>query len=253
VSADHLNQLWREARRIADLGFKVVLCAVRSKRPLTTHGVHDASADPATIDSWCSRWPDANLAIALGPLHVVADIDNEPALIEALETRGLDMPTVFPATATVATPRGTHFHYTVAASSGLHNAVAALPGLDVKTAGGYALIPPSVGADGTPYTWVRQLEEIAPAGDRFLALLRASGGPRQRAPAWDTFVYKRYGVGERNAKLTSLTGYLLAKRIDPIVVLQLVRSFNTTNCVPPLDDSEVVRIWQSISRLHTRR
>src|SRR5664280_1088185 len=101
-------------------------------------------------------------------------------------------------------------HYRVASGVGLQNAVAALPGLDIKTTGGYVLIPPSVGADGTPYSWIRPLEQMAPASDQFLALARASGGPRQRSPAaWDAFVFRRYGPGERNAKLASLTGYLL--------------------------------------------
>jgi len=45
------------------------------KRPLTDHGVKDATTDEATIRGWWARWPDANIGIATGHGLVVIDVD----------------------------------------------------------------------------------------------------------------------------------------------------------------------------------
>lgn len=52
-------------------------CAPGGKRPLSTHGFQDASADPAIIGSWRRRWPEANIGIPTGAASgvVVVDVD----------------------------------------------------------------------------------------------------------------------------------------------------------------------------------
>ena len=58
--------------------------------------------------------------------------------------------------------------------------------------------------------------------------------------------------GERNATLASLTGHLLWRGVDPEVALELMLAWNRTRCRPPLSDEEVVRVVESIVRLHGR-
>ena len=47
--------------------------------------------------------------------------------------------------------------------------------------------------------------------------------------------------GERNTEICRLSGHLLARRVDPLVVLELMQAFNATRCSPPLPDEEVTR------------
>lgn len=66
----------------------------RRKQPLTPSGVHDAEIDPAIIDKWWHRWPDALVGLPTGRRAglVVLDIDvKDPRAngFDALEALGL--------------------------------------------------------------------------------------------------------------------------------------------------------------------
>src|ERR1700757_5358679 len=58
-------------------GWAVFPTAPGAKRPLTAHGVKDATTDPVAILAWWSKWPDANVGIATGAASnlVVFDVD----------------------------------------------------------------------------------------------------------------------------------------------------------------------------------
>src|SRR5690349_18840931 len=61
-------------------------CAKPGKHPLSRHGLKDASTDPAVIERWWSRWPDANVGIRTGSASglLVVDIDGR-AGVEAMQ------------------------------------------------------------------------------------------------------------------------------------------------------------------------
>ena len=47
-----------------------------AKKPLTARGFLDASSDPKMVQTWHSRWPDANWAISTGAANLaVIDLD----------------------------------------------------------------------------------------------------------------------------------------------------------------------------------
>jgi hypothetical protein len=111
------------------------------KRPLTEHGLSDATRDPAQIRSWHARWPRMLVAIATGEASgiVVLDVDG-PEGFDSLEN--LAGP-AHPRTPTDHTPRGGchllfrwpgHFVKTIAGKLG--------PGLDVRGDGGSCIMSP---------------------------------------------------------------------------------------------------------------
>jgi hypothetical protein len=53
--------------------------------------------------------------------------------------------------------------------------------------------------------------------------------------------------GERNASAARLAGYLLRRRVDAVVALELLQSWNATRCTPPLPENEVAKIVDSIA------
>ncbi len=119
------------------------------KHPRTRRGVADATADPAQVRKWWERWPEANIGIATGNGLVVLDVDGPQG---RAAIRGLHVPL----TVTAQSGRdGGGYHVYLRASAGVRlvNRSGALPGVDLKTDGGYVVAPPSMHATGRRYTW----------------------------------------------------------------------------------------------------
>lgn len=68
-------ELAAAAETYAAAGVPVFPCAPGGKRPLTTHGFHDATTDPEQIITWWSRYPAANIGIPTGRVVDVLDVD----------------------------------------------------------------------------------------------------------------------------------------------------------------------------------
>lgn len=135
-----------DALQYASAGWKV-LPVGEDKRPLTSHGVHDATTDLDWIRN--RRWPA--IATPTGDGLLVIDIDPR----NGGEFRGW-----MPSTRCVRTQSGGyHLHYRIdrdiKSRANLFG-----PGIDSKSAGGYVLVPPSPG-----YTWKNQLEPTPISAD----------------------------------------------------------------------------------------
>lgn len=130
------------ALELAARGWPVLPAEPFGKRPVTRHGVKDASVDPDRIRAWFRRWPDANLAVACGhPGPQVLDID-DPIAARAIAAE-LDG---YPA---VATARGRHIYM-----GGTAAGTVALPYGEIRGRGSYVLCPPSIHPSGREYVWL---------------------------------------------------------------------------------------------------
>lgn len=143
----------------AALGWRCFPCSPANKRPLVEHGLKAATTDPDQIRTWWDRWPKAMIGVACGPESgiVVVDLDvdagkgldGEKALSRLLAGK------VIPPTLSQHTPRGGRhliFHYPH--DETIRNSASKLgPGIDVRGAGGYIIVAPSVNADGGRYEW----------------------------------------------------------------------------------------------------
>lgn len=69
---------------------------------------------------------------------------------------------------------------------------------------------------------------------------------------WRGLLRESVQEGERNNTVASITGHLLWHGVDPDGALELMLCWNRIRCRPPLDDVEVARTVQSITRLHDR-
>lgn len=144
------------ALKYARHGWRVFPLVPDGKTPLARlapHGVNDATTDAATIRKWFAAEPTANLGIACGVGDCgpyVVDVDapngghkNDGA--DSLAAAGIDLPP----TLTATTPNGgRHFYYglvTPPRADQLRNCanVNGLAGVDIRTAGGYVVAPPS--------------------------------------------------------------------------------------------------------------
>ncbi|MBK9386051.1 MAG: bifunctional DNA primase/polymerase [Planctomycetes bacterium] len=154
----------------AEQGIKVFPCGGEDgKKPLTKHGFLDATTDERQIRAWWTDHPNASIGSPRDEHRWVADIDGDEGERSLAEIVG-DTP-IF--TAQVRTGRGRHLYF---CGPGPRTGTKLRPGIDVRSVGGYVILPPSRHvATGRRYEWVVPLSEIceAPA-----ALIEALGGIR---------------------------------------------------------------------------
>ena len=142
------------------LGWAVLPC--RGKRPLTGHGVHDASRDIETIARWWREHPDANIGVACGTTSGidVVDVDGDAGratLAEVEVTRG-----PLPATPRQVTGSGgLHLIFAYDPARPIGNRVRGLPGIDTRSAGGYVVVSPSIHPETRQlYRWDPELHPL---------------------------------------------------------------------------------------------
>jgi hypothetical protein len=145
-------------------------CRSPGKHPLTAHGATEASADEMTIRGWWSKWPTANIGLAMGDAGCVAlDVDTRnlghlswDALIQANGA--------LPETPTQRSGNGWHYLVRIDAEAVKRCRGKLAQGIDVK-ANGYIVAEPSIHHSGRRYAWDDGLDLLA-------------GFTPARAPVW---------------------------------------------------------------------
>jgi hypothetical protein len=155
-------------------------CDRPAKHPLVHHGIHDATTDPARLERWWQRWPEANLGLATGIVFDALDVDS-PAGLAALRqlARTVDLRLPGPL---VATGGGGWHHWF--APTGLGNRPPrGLSHVDWRGKGGCVLAPPSRHASGRPYRWLRGLDQapLPEVPTALRTLLQPQAPPPDRA------------------------------------------------------------------------
>jgi hypothetical protein len=157
-----------------------------SKVPLKgTHGHLDATVSESQIESWFGPAARRGLCVGLacGDL-IVLDADGPGGLAELV---GLSRPHGgLPVTLVAKTSRGFHFYYAKPQAAGElrtlngHRAARGDDGLDIKAAGGYVVLPPSINRrTGVAYRWIDAAVPIAPLPPWLEEHIRARGGTRR--------------------------------------------------------------------------
>ena len=123
------------------------------KAPATSSGYLDATSDTASVTRWWLSNARYNIGYALPEDIFVVDVDPR---------NGGEIPPNLPKTLTCLTGGGGyHYYYHYRGNNPLRKTIA--PGVDIKTKGGYVLLPPSI-TTGT-YTWEDPTVPIAEAPD----------------------------------------------------------------------------------------
>lgn len=232
----------------ADLGYPVFPCAPDQKRPLTEHGLLDATTDPEQIERWWTQHPSANVAIRTDGL-VAIDLDGSQ---NAWMADAPDKLVELGVAAVSLTPRGgKHFIFRQPASKGWRSSTGRLaPRVDTRADGGYILVAPSV-VGGKPYRWAEgRLLDVArdhlPAPPEWLASaldeIAAPGGaqPASAPPS--------IPVGQRNNALARLAGTMRRAGMSGVEIRAALDRVNLERCSPPLSAFEIAHIAESISR-----
>ena len=121
-------------------------CEPGGKAPLTYNGFWDATTDSRRIATWWGRWPGANIGVPTGESSglLVLDVDPRDGGRESLVELGRAAGPL-PETSRARTGGGgVHVFFRYPSGEEVRNSTGRLgPGLDVRGAGGYVVVPPS--------------------------------------------------------------------------------------------------------------
>lgn len=273
------DALTNEVLRLGHLGFFLIplhapvgtgcscghaTCGSAAKHPRTPRGSKDATRDPESLQVMFGQlYRNSNVGIATGERAglIVLDVDprhgGDRSLME-LEAKHGELPL----TPTCATGGGgLHIYFRHPGGTIKNSAGKIGPGLDVRGEGGYVVAPPSFHALGPQYTWITcRRPELVPlafppawliedmrSGNDFAKAVVSRARARR-------LVKEGVGEGERNVAVTQITGHLLRHRVDPFIALDLMLAWNIARNTPPLDETEVREIVESIAgrELHRR-
>lgn len=232
-----------------EIGFSVFPLQQRGKRPLTRHGVNDATKDPGTIRQWWSRWPCANVGLAVPAGLIVLDLDSDEAL-QRIRAEDLTLPTTVSAT----TGRGRHLWYSTGRAT-VSNRVELFQGVDVRAKGGYVVAPPSIHPSGTEYRWVVPLKPSAISEGPEWLLQRISERTAKAgssSDAWHQKIATPVLEGRRNQTLAEVAG-LLFRKLPATEAAELAYCWAQVRMDPPLPDREIQRTLDSIAGREYRR
>lgn len=238
-------------------GWSVIPIQPGGKRPLAAWLEFQLRhPSPQEIDRWFRRWSDANVAIVTGQISalVVLDIDVRHGGAESL-ARLEQANGPLPRTLEALTGGGGRHLYFVHPGGLLRNRTGIEPGIDLRGDGGYVVAPPSLHPSGRRYQWAHGPSDVPLAQMPAWLLVRPLPGAEKTGHPlahWRQLVREGVAEGERNNSVASLAGHLLWHGVDPTVALDLLLCWNRTRCRPPLQDDEVARTVESITRLHLR-
>ncbi|MDA8021140.1 MAG: bifunctional DNA primase/polymerase [Thermoanaerobaculia bacterium] len=243
------DKLAQAALGYAESGYEVLPLVGRGKRPLTRHGVKDATTNVDQIRSWWARRPRANIGLAVPPGYLVLDLDNSEAL-HRLRAQDLSLPT----TATAATGRGQHLWYATGETL-VRNRASLFPDVDIRAPGGYVVAPPSIHPNGGAYRWIVPLEPdaVTECPEWLLDLLdenRSSSfapKPQQRQS-----LAAQVPQGRRNDTLARVAGFLF-RRLPAAEAAELAYCWAQVKLRPPLPEAEILRTINSIAGCELRR
>ncbi|MDU7706304.1 MAG: bifunctional DNA primase/polymerase [Clostridium sp.] len=232
------------ALKYADIGLAVFPLKPKDKRPATENGCKAATTDSRQIETWWSRWPNANIGIATGSVSgglVVIDLDvDKDKGINGYESLAIWQKEngELPETWTSITGRG-GYHYIYIDGATNRNRAGLYDGIDIRGEGGYIVAPPSIHPNGRQYEWEQGPGdcEIAQADNRVMNFLMGPVPER-----WEKQTFQEpemIPAGERTSTMIRLSGSLKAKGLDDEAIKAAVRAENEKKCIPPLTDQEL--------------
>jgi hypothetical protein len=149
-----------------------------------------------------------------------------------------------PETLESKTGRGRQLFFATAGAEVRNSAGKLRLGLDVRSAGGYVVLPPSVHPNGSFYEWIRKVPPaLLPAW-----LLAELTAPEARPAGNGEPSHEPIPQGQRNSTLTSLAGTMRRRGLSQKAIEAALLEENRARCQPPLPEADVRRIAGSVGR-----
>lgn len=209
-------------------------CGKAGKHPRLTGWQDEATTDPTLIRQWFQQYPNANVGVYTKDLFVL-DVDprndGDGALRDFVDAEG-----PLPSTLTVETGgSGTHYYFKRPKGNQRYKSKIC-NGLDIKTGEQYVVGVGSKHLTGNVYRIIDD-SPIADAPDWLVRLASKDDSTPSRPN-----VSRSIPDGTRNQDLFEIGSAMRGRGEEYASILAELRRVNASQCVPPLDDAEVVKI-----------
>lgn len=226
-----------------NIGWVVMPIRSNSKIPVIKSWSQITSNDE-TMDKFDD---DSNLGVVMGAASGIICIDVDVKAVDGVATlKGLEQQYgKLPETVMSETPSG-GIHYYFKYHEGIRNRKKVGPGIDIQADGTQTLEYPSV-IDGEYYEWVYDPfeNEVSELPQTWLDFLCEKGDGIKLAEA-PFEAPTEVQEGSRNNTIAAYVGSMLGKKLKKDTVLRKAKKYNEESCDPPLDDSEVEQIVDSM-------
>ncbi len=189
------NVLGLQAEEYARNGWYVFPLRPRDKRPLTANGLDAATTNIDTIRRWWAKTPDANIGLNCGKSGLaVVDLDKHEKFDGLQEWDALTARQhISPHTSTSLTGGGgKHLLFKIPECVEIKSSVGRLaPGIDIRAAGGYIVLPPSIHPSGKAYEWADESTKIEQLPAAVVDILTHEPDPWQILTLKDAFAPRR--------------------------------------------------------------
>lgn len=236
------------ALQYAKLGLPVFPLAEKQKVPAVQGGCKAATLDLEQIELAWEHRPNMNIGIATGNGIAVIDIDVDDSKgedgMEALREWEISHGDL-PETVTAITGRG-GYHMFYRIQEPVSCSTNAELGIDIRGDGGYIVAPPSIHPNGTTYQWENDPSEyeIAWADDNVMAFIRHVQPNNTRKERFK--LPEEIKSGGRNDTLMRYAASLQSRGESDALILASLEAANKICCKPPLPDSEIQSIVDSV-------
>lgn len=250
-----MSELGEAARSMWDNGLRVIPLKPRGKKPLIAwKEFQEREPTEEEIESWWTKWPDANVGVVTGVNCIVVDADTN----DTIRWISDNLP---PTPWKVKTARGAHFYYGI--NGVVPNSVNEKGKVDIRGRGGYVVAPPSVHPSGKLYQWkidsgcmITMADELPPLPQENLSTIYSYNGTDSSGE----YIFDAEQVrephdgspvaeGGRNNALASMVGQYVAKGDDILSVVKQANEWNNQND-NPLMQAEVDATVASILKSH---
>lgn len=254
------SQTLYHAKVYSAAGYSVIPINYESKQPtIAWREYQTRRATDQEIESWFNRG-DSNIAIVTGSVSnlSVVDVDPRNGGVAIIKGKPLGRATA------ITGGHGYHYyfsHFPEASSC----KPGAWKGVDIKSDGGYILVPPSKTVepyrftDGEPFPPERRIapEWLKHEIKMLSEVKKPSGSSRQLTigngrGSFFKVTLAQVPEGGRNNHAAKLYGALLYEGVSSDKAAMILKLWNS-NLVNPLPDSEVESVIESITASHVRR
>lgn len=231
----------------------ILACAARGcrivpligKKPAIKDWPTRATTDPETITRWAKSYQNFGTATGKASGVIVLDVDprhgGDKTLL-ALEAEHGELPK----TVIVVTGSDGRHYYFGCPDVPIGNSTNKLgPGLDIRGEGGQVVAPPSIHPEtGRAYTWdpAHHPDKVSLAPMPLWMLMKLTATNDESPFKSPTTI----GAGERNTTLYRTGRSLRAKGLSDTAIREALRAENREKCHPPLPESEIHAIVQSV-------
>lgn len=148
------SKVFATAKWFIEHGYSIIPIRANKKSFVKWKEYQERIATHEEIKLWWTQWPEANIALVTGKISgiIVIDIDSQ----EGYDNLNEFLPDSF--VTPMSTTPNNGWHYFVKYQEGLINKARVVAGTDIRTDGGYAIIPPSQNGKGKSYKWIEGLK-----------------------------------------------------------------------------------------------